>query len=264
MDNSGMAVVEEQPVTVGGKTKAKKPSGGDFIMEVAHEVEGLTKSKALSEASKLATNIEENYFRLGGVLKLINDNSWFEGHASFDEMVFEQFGFKSRKAYFLMSIYDNLVTKQIPWDKVKHLGWTKLKDLAPVLTLDNVDEWVAKAENVTVLELQAMLKAGTQSTSGDTVKTKDELVKIKFSLKPDQSEVVQQALAKAKGELHTEYDSVALENICQGYVGGVFTGSNGYDLDSVIKTTGFEPLLQRIAELYPEFDIDVKPAAAVA
>ena len=57
-------------------------------------------------------------------------------------------GSQGRKARYLISIYDNLVTKMIPWEKVSHLGWTKLKDLAPVLTPENVDEWVAKAEKL--------------------------------------------------------------------------------------------------------------------
>ena len=155
------------------------------------------------------------------MLKLINDNSWFEGFDYFDDFVYEKYGFQGRKARYLISIYDNLVTKMIPWDKVSHLGWTKLKDLAPIITPENVDEWVAKAEKLTVVELQAAIKA-LKPEEGDekTAKTTDEVVKMTFKLKPDQAEAVTQALAKAKGELHTEYDTVALENICAGYVGG--------------------------------------------
>ena len=161
-----------------------------------------------------------------------------------------------------MSTYDNLVTKQIPWDKVSHLGWTKLKDLAPILTPENVDDWVAKAEKCTVVELQALIKAGQPGEGGEkTAKTTDDVVKMTFKFKPDQADIVQQALAKAKGELHTEYDTVALENIAAGYVGGTSQVAKPYNLDDVIQATGFEPLLQRISELFPDFDIVAAPIA---
>jgi len=251
----GAVATEQKPETTAiGKKKVEKT--GNLIMDIAHEVETLTKTKALNEAERLAENIEVNYFKLGGILKLINDNSWFEGFEAFDDFVEEKYGFASRKARYLIAIYDILVTKQIPWEKVSGLGWTKLKDLAPVLTPENVDEWVAKAEKLTVKELQAVLKH--ESGEGEkTQKTTDDIIKIAFKLKADQAEIVNQALAKAKGELHTEYDAVAIENICAGYVGGTSPVAKPFSLDEVIEATGFEPLLKRIAELFPAYDITV-------
>ena len=255
----GATITETKPeVAAIGKKKVEKT--GNLILDIAHEVEGLTKTKALNEAERLAENIDTNYFKMGGVLKLINDNSWFEGFDSFDDFVFGKYKMKGRKARYLISIYDNLVTKMIPWDKVSDLGWTKIKELAPVLTPENVDEWVEKASKLSVIELIAVLKAEEPLEGGEkTAKTTDEVVKMVFKLKPDQSEIVTQALAKAKGELHTEYDTVALENICSGYVGGTSVVNKPFDLDEVIDATGFEPLLKRIAEKFPSFDITVTP-----
>ena len=128
----GAVVTETKPETaVIGKKKVEKT--GNLILDIAHEVESLTKTKALNEAERLADNIDTNYFKMGGILKLINDNSWFEGFAAFDDFVFEKYKMKGRKARYLISIYDNLVTKMIPWDKLSHLGWTKIKELAPVI-----------------------------------------------------------------------------------------------------------------------------------
>jgi len=257
-ETEGAVATEVAPAKA---TKPKVEKTGNLLMDIAHEVESYSKTKALNEAERLADNIETNYFKMGGCLKLINDNSWFEGSESFEAFVLEHYGFQSRKARYLITIYDNLVTKQIPWEKVGHLGWTKLKDLALVLTPENVDEWVAKAEHATVLELQAMLKAGQPSDEGDkTAKTTDEVVTIKFKLKADQHDVVQQALAKAKGELHTEFDTVALENICAGYVGGNTVINKPFSLDEVIEATGFEVILKRVADLFPDYDISVAPA----
>lgn len=255
-------VTEQKPETAVIGKKAKVEKTGNLILDIAHEVEQLTKTKALNMAESLAEDIEVNYFKLGGVLKLINDNSWFEGFPAFDDFVYEKYGFQGRKARYLVSIYENLVTKQIPWEKVAHLGWTKLKDLAPIITPDNVDEWVAKAEKCTVVELQALIKAAKPDDGTEkTAKTTDEVVKMTFKFKADQAEIIQQALAKAKGELHTDYDTVALENIAAGYVGGTNVVNKPYDLDAVIMATGFEPLLKRVAELFPNFDITVAPVA---
>lgn len=245
-----------ETVAVGKKSNAK--GTGNLIADVASEVEGLTKTKALNEAVRLAENIESNYFKLGGVLKIIYDNSWFEGFETFGLFVFEKFGFQERKAKYLMEIYTELVTKQIPWEKVHHLGWTKLKDLARVLTLENVDEWVAKAEKVTVVELQAMLKASTPGEGTVSEKTKDDVTVLKFKLKADQLETVNSALNKAKAELGTEYDNVALENVMAGYLGGsVSAASGGASLADQMKAVGWEAVLEQFGELFPEIDLTV-------
>jgi hypothetical protein len=255
------ATVVEVPADVAVVGKKKTDKTGNLILDIAHEVEQMTKVKALNEADKLAENIEVNYFKMGGVLKLIADNSWFEGFATLDDFVVEKYGFQGRKARYLISIYDNLVTKQIPWEKVAHIGWTKLKDLAPILTPDNVDEWVAKAEKLTVVELQALLKAASGQGTETTATTTDEVVKMNFKFKPDQADVVQQAIAKAKGELHTEFDTVALENICAGFVGGLSTtATKPPTVEEFVNQVGFEPLLNKLADMFPQYDISVVPA----
>jgi hypothetical protein len=263
----GTVVTEVKPpevATIGGKKKTAKT--GNLITDIAKEVESLTKTKALNLAATLAEDIEVNSFKMGGVLKLINENSWFEGADSFESFVYETYGFQARKARYLISIYDNLVTKMIPWEAVSHLGWTKLKDLAPILTVDNVAEWVAKAEKLTVIELQALIKAGEPSGEGEkTAKTTDDVIKMNFKFKTDQAETVQQALAKAKGELHTEYDTVAIENICSGYLGGnTDVAKPTMTFEEMVNTIGFEPALERISVMFPAFDITVTPVAVTA
>jgi hypothetical protein len=238
------------------KVKGKAKATGDLIADVAFEIEHLNKTKALNLAASLSENIEANYFKLGGVLKVISDNSWFEGFESFDVFVFEKFGFQSRKARYLMQIYEDLVTKQIPWEKVHHLGWTKLKDLAPILTLENLEEWVAKAEIMTVLELQAALKAKPDNAS--STPTTDEIVTLKYKVKNDQAETINHALAKAKGECQTEFDTVALENICALYLSGnMGAAGTGGDLKAAMAESGWEAVLTLFGELYPTIDLQV-------
>jgi hypothetical protein len=249
------AVQEHAPVAE--KQKAKGPT--NIILDVATEVEGLTKVKALKMARHLSEDIELNYFRLGGVLKVIYTNAWFEGFESFDLFVYENFGFQARKAQYLMSIYDNLVTKQIPWEKVAHLGWTKLKDLAPVLTLDNVDDWVAKATPCTVVQLQAMLKATMPAGDGASTSTTSDVSVIKFKLKNDQIETVNAALASVKAQIGTDHDNVALEALCSAHLAGVGGAVKKADIPLVDLFTevGFEAVLNAFDTAFPKIDISV-------
>ena len=242
------------PVTVGKKTKTST----NLIADVATEVESLTKTKALNLAANLAENIETNYFKLGGVLKVIYEQTWFEGYESFGQFTYDNFGFQERKAKYLMEIYSELVTKQIPWEKVGGLGWTKLKDLARVLTLENVDEWVAKASGITVTELQALLKAAQPAEEGATAKTTNDVQTLKFKLKNDQIETVNSALSKCKAEANTEYDTVALEMICSGYLGGSVSIPPTTSIDDQMKALGWKETLEKFTVLFPEVDLTVQ------
>jgi hypothetical protein len=236
----------------------KPKKSGDLIQDIAVEIAGLSKIKALNLAEKLSTEIETDHFRLGGVLKMILDQQWYEGFPTFDAFVLEKFGFAVRKAHYLIEIYTHLVDKQIPWEKVSGLGWTKLKDLAKHLTAENVDEWVAKATPVTVAELQAMLKP--QAGTTESTKTTSDVVKLQFKLHQDQAEQVNSALAKAKGELQTDHDNTAIAAICGGYLSnaqGVQTTGGGMSVEA-FKAAGYVAVLALFEQAFPEINLDVK------
>lgn len=244
--------------------KSKSKGTGNLIFDVASEIEHLSKVKALNQAEKLAEDIEANYFRLGGLLKLISKEQWFEGFPTFEAFVLEKFGFAKRKADYLISIYTNLVDKQIPWEKVAHLGWTKLKDLAPVLTLDNLDEWVAKAEKCTVMELLAMLKAPATPGEAGSAKTTTDVVKLKFSVHADQNEQIQAALAKAKGEMQTDHDNVALAAICTGYLANSSGVQAPADPLALFTSMGYEQVLGVFEKAFPNINLEVEVVSPAA
>lgn len=241
------------------KTKAaalKQKATGDLLHDIAAEVEQMGKQKAQNRAVKLSEDIDRNSFELGGVLRVILKNGWFEGHESFGVYCMNTFGFQERKARYLIEIYEKLVEAGIPWEKVKDLGWTKLKDIARFLTKDNVDEWVEKASKLTVIELQKMLKEGTTEAAGDA-KTTSDSVTFKVKLHTDQLEIVQSALAKAKAETNTEHDNVALERIAAGYLGGTVTAAKVPDLKELMNGAGWEAVLNAFGECFPQVNLEV-------
>jgi hypothetical protein len=242
------------------KVKEKAQKTGNLILDVASGVETLTKVKALNRADKLVEDIDNNSFELGGILKVIFDQGWHEGFESFGDFVFEKYGFQERKARYLMEIYDALVTKNIPWEKVAPLGWTKIKDLAKILTPENVDQWVEKAKLMTVKELQAALKANQPAADGET-KTASDAATWKVKLKTDQLETVSSAMSKGKAEMGTEFDSVVLENLCAGYLGGSVTAAKAPSLADIMKSLGWEQTLQTFGEIFPDLNVEVGVAS---
>lgn len=249
-------------------TKAKsKSQDTDLIHSIAVEVENLTKTKALNAAAKLSEDIDTNYFKLGGILKLIRTQQWWEGYSSFDEFVYEKFGFQIRKALYLIDIYTNLVDKQIPWEKVGHLGWTKLMYLAPVLTLENLDDWVTRANApTTVAQVVAMIKAGSgENATAETVAATSDQTLMKFKFHNDQAEQVKAALAKAKGELTTEFDNVALAGICTGFLANASgLPTPGTDLVTLFKVEGYNAVLAAFEAAFPLIDLSVDNSKQLA
>lgn len=216
------------------KTKAlvKKPKakqvevlGKDPLSKITKEVSALKQNQSLKVARELTEEIDCNYFKLGGVLAKIQDESWWEGegYASFQVYIQAELGMPYRKAMHLINIYDHLVESGIPYEKVKNLGWTKLKEIAPILNEDNVEDWVDTAENMNNLQLMDEVKEFKKNDSmggddaGEKVKS---AIKTKiFKLHKDQQEVVEEAIEAAKEACGSEYDSVALEYICLDFLG---------------------------------------------
>jgi hypothetical protein len=248
------AALQEQVPVEKSKKKAVLTTG-DALSDFAHEIANMSKVKVLHLADKLVDDGDLNDFRIGLALSVIAREKWYEGYESLGAFTAAKYGFQERKARYLIETSESLVKTGIPWEKVKHLGWTKLKELAKVLTLDNVDEWVPKAEKVTVLELQALIKGtASEGTEGGTVTGSDETQTFKVKLKNDQIETVRSALAKAKAELNTEFDSAALEAISASFLGGVFTPAN-VDPVALLKSVGWKAAIDLFDSAFPEITL---------
>lgn len=256
--------------------KGDKAAGkNDVLAEVAKEVENLSQKQAFALVGELVQSSGLNEFRLGGVLAAIQDKAaseggeaWLDGLPSFKELVDEKFGLHYRKAMYLISIYKNLVEKQIPWSAVKGIGWTKLKELAPILTAKNAESWAAKAAKLTVLQLIEAVKKAEQKGSDAGESSTSSVTTLTFKLHEDQKATVRQALNKAKKESGTEFDSQALMLVSTSYLGNATAEAPKADeklpktkkaqkamLVALMKATGPEDALRAFEEAYPKWEI---------
>lgn len=246
------------------ESTAETVAEDDLIVKTAHEIENLKEDKAFKLIPTLMNNIDHDGFRLGGVLSVIQSQGWFmnKGYENFRAYVEAECGIQYRKAMYLIQIYNGLVESGVQWHQVGHLGWTKLKELAPILTFHNVDEWVGVAENMTVLQLQEHIKAasaGTESGSSPEkadADTSKKTTTLTFKLQEDQKTTIREALDKCKHETGTEFDAVALEAIALDYMGGESKLKKIPTLVELMTGKSPEEVLEAFGEVFPDVGIE--------
>jgi|GEM_PF-2314087 len=259
-----LATVEEKTTKQPKEKKAKTPAkvkegeiilaGDDTLSDLVQGVENLNEKDAKHLAAQLVTEGDVTFIRLGGVLSLIQVNSWYAPHASFKEYVEKEHGLNYRKASYWVSIYNCLSDAKIPWRKVQHIGWSKLKEIASVLTNDNLEEWLKIAETqntLTLIETVKKSKSKPESHLDDKMKEAKTLTTKTFKLHADQRETIEQALSQVKEQTHTEYDAVALELICADYM-------SSPTLAKKLQSLGLEAALAQVEKAFPQANITVE------
>ena len=204
--------------------KAKPVTISDEIADTASSIENLSESEALQELQNLLDAQAHDEFRIGGILAKIQTEGWFGEHPNFRTLVEAEYGIKYRTAMYWIGIYNDLVDSGVKWSDVKRLGWTKLKELSPILTPDNVKAILKAVEGMNALQVAAYA-SDLQANNGDVAKTEvpgeeNQLKSKAFKLFPGQKESVELALEKAKKMSGTDSDSAALEFIAVDFMSG--------------------------------------------
>lgn len=259
--------VTKKKVATKKKAAAKtKDENIDLLASIAMEVENYAEDDAVDKMTDLMQDVYTNYFKIGGVLSVIQANSWWKayGFDSFKSFVIEHFGGSYRTAMYWLRIYNDLIEADIPWDAVKNVGWTKLKELSAILTKDNLEFWVKKAEELTAIQLikfiadykQKENKANT--TDDDMEDAKGKLTTYTCKVHEDQKEMIKEAIIKAKSDANTEFDGVALESICMNYLNVEVPKGGGGDLQSIMAGMKYNEVLAAFEVVFPDVNLVVK------
>jgi hypothetical protein len=232
----------------------------DDLSDMVHEIENLKEKDAKGLVNQLAMAADEMEFKLGGVLSVIQANGWFGPYDSFKEYVEGEHPLSYRKAAYCIRIYNDITESKVPWEKVKHLGWSKLKDVAQVMTVDNVDQWVEAAEKHTTMQLADMVSTAKKQASSSSTPAQLEgpsattVVTMTFKVHEDQKKTIDAALAKAKEQSQTDVNTVALEHICLDFLGG----GKSPKLDATMKKAGLEKVFEAFESAFPDTKISVE------
>lgn len=256
-----VAKKEKNDVTVVKDAVTGEVLGPDILATTAHEIENLTVDQAHAMIGELSETSDFNAFKLGGVLSKIYAEKWFGPYEDFKAYVEGKHSFKLRKAFYLVKIYNSIVSLQLPWDELKTVGWSKLKELTEVITPENAKEWLAKAADpdMTVIKLHQLVQASknegqAQLEGGET--TTNQTVTKSFKLHQDQNETVNAALDKAMKAGNTDVPSVALEYMALDYLAN---SEKAKDADAEIEEAkspeqpdGIQNVILHAGEVSPE------------
>ena len=153
--------------------------------------------------------IADREYALGELLYRVDRNLWYNESESFRAFVEQNLRFSYRKARYLIAMYEGLANAGVDWEDVKHIGWTKLKEVAPLLTPETAAYWIKTAEKCIFSDLVVKVKAAKGVGTGITPTRK---LDTEFQL--DQYDNIKACVEKAKILVSTKFDSVALEYLC--------------------------------------------------
>ncbi|MBS7812318.1 hypothetical protein [Roseococcus pinisoli] len=255
------------------KPKTKKPKAlegeiipGDAIAKIVKKVETLSQDQVKARLSALPEDDGFLEFEQGGLLKRVLENNWFPewGFDDFGAYVEATFDFRKRKAYYLIGIYSGVISAGLSADQVKAFGWTKLRILLmpdnPLLTAENVDDWLEKAQSMSKDELAKQIQA-QKALGGPSDPTPTD--NVKFKLQGDQISTVKSAIEKAMSVSGSESPSAAFEFICLEYLGkptpppvaGPVTADGFIE---TMKTFGWEKTLEAFDKVFPDIGLTVE------
>lgn len=264
------AVVQkpQEGAAVAGVTVTKAKKTGDLIVDLAHRVENIkSATQAKTMAMSMLDNVEYHSFQLGGVLAKIQTEGWFGDHPNFKTFCESELGMTYRKAAYLVEAYHKLVALNVPWEKVASIGWTKLREIMPVLTAENLDAWVEKAKALSRNQLIEMVKSaavgGLTAAEVEAEAVPHKITTISFKLHEDQAKNIKAAITRAKEASGTEHDNVALDHIATSFLGGAGP-ANLEELFQTFKAASTEvteqisPILETFEKVWPSVTLHVE------
>lgn len=163
--------------------------------------------------------IETGYVDLAQLMSEAYHREYYTkwGFKDFREFCDSELGMQYRKALYLVDIWDKVKSLNLSRAKVEKLGWTKMKDIAQVVTADNAKEWMDKAEKMTSRELQEAVKVSRSPdrTAGGVV---PHITTMSLKMSEAETRVIMEALEEAKKLTNSDSSVVALEMICQDWL----------------------------------------------
>lgn len=136
------------------------------------------------------------------------------GFADFREYCSDELDIEYRKSMYFVDIWDKVKSLNLSKARVTKLGWTKMKDIAAVVTEDNMKELLDNADKMTTRELQEHVKIYRTSDGRSKPKT----VTMKFVMATGSANIVSDALEEAKKLTENDNEVLALEMICQDWL----------------------------------------------
>lgn len=166
--------------------------------------------RLLSDAIKLANNIQGKYFDLGEMLYELKENDYYkmidggkyysDNHTKWKQFCEENLPIGYRTAQYWLQIYRYFTDMGVDKDRLTMVGWSKAKELIDLTDNTNIlEEGLKLAETGTLQQVQsfvAHVKATTEKVGEDTRETLNGK-KFNFMFYEAAGETVEQILNEA-------------------------------------------------------------------
>ena len=175
---------------------------------------------------------DQKFAELGKHLcEVRNQGYWRLGYGSFEAYLAAKFPDCRRKAYYLMSIHDNL--RQIPTEEIENLGWSKALELAKIARSQgrkfDSQTWLNKAKESS----KQGLRQAVQQFFGEDLEPYE---MVYFKLFESQLPIIERALYVASRMAGTERSrGFCLELICADFLAGQAQESSPDEITLVIE-----------------------------
>lgn len=177
-------------------------------------VEAMERAETIRASVREAVRaVDRSYLELADGLAEIYHQKYFEtwGFTNFESYCTSELDFTYRKAKFLIEIWDKVQGYNISRDRIERIGWTKMKDIVKVMNDENYEEWLQRAEEMSVSQLSAQLsELKVEGSSGTTV--------VRLRMNAAEAAIIMEAVEAAKKLVNSDNDVSALEMICQDWM----------------------------------------------
>lgn len=175
------------------------------------------------DAIRARDMIESGYMLLAKCLYDIYHQDVFStywNYDSFEDYIDKEIQIAYRKAMYLVEIYGKAKLLNMDMERLERMGWSKARELIRVVDESNVSEWMDRAENCTVKELNIQVKKEKDKTSDKSsiVEEAPIITTITFKLGMAEHAIIDDALQESKSLINSNDLALALANICQEWM----------------------------------------------
>lgn len=175
------------------------------------------------DARRAKDMVESGYMLLARCLYDIYHQDVFSNYwnyDSFEDYIDKEIQMPYRKAMYFVEIYGRAKLLNMDLDRLERMGWSKAKELIRVVDERNAAEWMDRAENCTVKELNIQIKKEKDTTSGKSsiVEEAPIITTITFKLGMAEHAIIDDALQESKALINSKDLALALANICQEWI----------------------------------------------
>lgn len=170
--------------------------------------------KKLLEA---AMKIEHGYIDLALFAYEADKNEFYKkwGYSEFEEYAEKELHMKYRKLKYFIKIGKKVSDLNLPKEKLEQLGWSKVSAITAVLKNENAEEWIEKAETMSVRELVEAVKVTKQNDPNTPV---PKITTITLKLTEAIAGTILDAIETAKKLTESDNQALALEMICSDWL----------------------------------------------